>query len=62
MKTMASEDLTTVEAARRIGVTPEEIYRLVFSGELNGGPDRDGTVRIAPDEVERFATEAPSSG
>jgi excisionase family DNA binding protein len=40
------ERLTTTEAARRLGLRPEEIYRLVFAGELEGHPDDDGVVRI----------------
>ena len=41
------ERLTTTEAARRLGVEPEDVYHLVFSGELDGRPDDDGVVRIS---------------
>lgn len=57
MDAMAPTGLTTVEAAERLGVTPEEIYRRIFAGELEGGPDADGVVRVAPDALERLAAE-----
>ena len=46
MRMNDDERLTTTEAARRLGLHPEEIYRLVFAGELEGHPDDDGVVRI----------------
>lgn len=42
-----AERLTTPEAARRLGIRPSDVYRLVFAGELDGRPDRDGVVRIS---------------
>ena len=48
------ERLTTTEAARRLGVEPEDVYRLVFSGELEGRPDADGVVRISEGAVEEY--------
>lgn len=39
--------VTTPEAARRLGTRPEDVYRLVFAGELDGRPDADGVVRIS---------------
>ena len=46
MRVNDEKRLTTTEAARRLGLRPEEIYRLVFAGELEGQPDDDGVVRI----------------
>ena len=46
MKMSDDERLTTTEAARRLGLRPQDIYRLVFAGELEGHPDDDGVVRI----------------
>jgi hypothetical protein len=39
--------VTTPEAARRLGIRPSDVYRLVFAGELDGRPDADGVVRIS---------------
>lgn len=46
MRVNDEKRLTTTEAARRLGLRAEEIYRLVFAGELEGHPDDDGVVRI----------------
>jgi excisionase family DNA binding protein len=48
------EPLTTTEAARRLGIEPEDIYRLIFAGELEGSPDSDGVVRISTTAVEDY--------
>lgn len=57
MKVVAYEGLTSVEAARRLGITPEEVYRLLFAGEIDGGPDARGHVRFPEAEIERIAAE-----
>lgn len=57
MKVVAYEGLTSVEAARRLGITPEEVYRLLFAGEIDGGPDARGHVRFPEAEIERHAAE-----
>jgi hypothetical protein len=46
MKMSDDERLTTTEAARQLDLRPQDIYRLVFAGELEGHPDDDGVVRI----------------
>jgi excisionase family DNA binding protein len=46
--------LTTTEAARRLGMEPEDVYRLLFAGELEGQPDPDGVVRISERAVEDY--------
>ena len=51
---MAQELLSTTEVARRLGMTPEDVYRLVFAGELEGRPDEDGVVRISNRAVEEY--------
>lgn len=51
---MTQELLSTTEVARRLGVTPEDVYRLVFAGELEGRPDEDGVVRISNRAVEEY--------
>jgi excisionase family DNA binding protein len=46
MAMSGDERMTTTEAARRLGVRTEDVYRLVFTGELDAHPDDDGVVRI----------------
>jgi excisionase family DNA binding protein len=48
------EGLTTTEAARRLGIEPEDVYELVFSGKLEGRPGADGVVRISESAVLAF--------
>ena len=47
MRMTGDDRVTTPEAARRLGIRPEDVYRLVFAGELEGRPDEDGVVRIS---------------
>lgn len=53
------DGVTTTEAARRLGIEPEDVYRLVFAGELEARPDDEGVVRISEtaiaDYIERQA-------
>jgi hypothetical protein len=51
---MAEELLTTPQAGRLLGIEPEDVYDLIFSGELDGRPDQTGQVKIAASEVERY--------
>lgn len=46
--------MTAPEAARRLGIAGAEVYRLVFRGELDGGPADDGAVRISVRSVDRY--------
>ena len=39
---------------RLLGIEPEDVYDLVFAGELDGKPDGTGQVKIAASEVERY--------
>ena len=32
------------EGARRVGIDGPDVYRMLFAGELEGGPGRDGMV------------------
>ena len=49
--------LTTPVAGRVLGIEPEDIYRLIVAGELDGRPDRTGQVKISATDVERHRTE-----
>lgn len=56
MATVASTDvhLTVPEAARRLGLPGGEVYRLVFSGALSGGPTSNGAVYVSAADVDRY--------
>jgi hypothetical protein len=41
---LATSGVRSPEAARRLGIDGAEVYRLLFAGELVGGPARDGLV------------------
>jgi len=58
MRLVTSKDLTTVEAAHELGVAPEEVYRLIFAGELAAEPDEDGMVRVAPEALHGLTLES----
>lgn len=47
------EWLTTVEVADRLDVDVADVYRLVFAGELQAGPNDEGVVRVRRSELER---------
>ena len=51
VRMVVDEGLTTPEVARRLGIEPEEVYQLVFAGELEGGPGADGVVRVSETAV-----------
>lgn len=51
------EGLTSLEAAKRLGVTPQQVYEMLFAGEIEGGPDVHGQVRFPEAEIERLVTE-----
>lgn len=36
--------LRSPDAARRLGIRGRDVYRMLFDGELDGGPGRDGMV------------------
>jgi hypothetical protein len=40
--------------ARRLGISGEDVYQLVFSGELDGRPDADGIVYVSESSVEAY--------
>jgi len=40
------------EVARRLGIDGEDVYRLLFAGELDGGPCRDGLVYFSEASVD----------
>lgn len=46
--------LRSTEVARRLGISGEEVYRLIFAGELDGRPDHEGIVRVSETSVEQY--------
>ena len=44
MITLRTSGVRSPEAARRLGIDGADVYRLLFAGELDGGPGRDGMV------------------
>ena len=44
MTQLATPGVRSTEAARRLGMDGANVYRMLFAGELEGGPGRDGMV------------------
>ena len=51
---MTKKDLSVPEVARRLGISGEAVYQLIFDGDLLGEPDTDGVVRVAEAELSRY--------
>lgn len=54
MADVTATRLRTPEVARRLGITGDEVYRLIFAGELDGRPDRDGIVYVTETSLEGY--------
>lgn len=53
MHSVTPERLTVPETARRLGIAGEDVYRMIFSGELGGSPDPDdGGVYVQVPTIE----------
>ena len=46
--------LTVPEAARRLGLPGDDVYRLIFRGVLAGGPSQDGAVYVSTASVDEY--------
>lgn len=42
------------EAAKRLGIDGADAYRMLFDGELDGGPGRDGMVYFDEASIDRY--------
>lgn len=42
------------EAARRLGIDGADAYRMLFAGELGGGPGKDGMVYFDEASIEAY--------
>jgi hypothetical protein len=46
-----STRLTIPDVARRLGVPGLDVYQLIFSGQLEGGPASDGAVYVTDEAM-----------
>ena len=46
--------LTVPEAARRLGLPGDDVYRLIFRGVLPGEPSEDGAVYVSAGAVDEY--------
>ena len=51
MSDVANKGVRSPEAARRLGIDGADVYRLLFAGELDGGPGEDGLVYVSEASV-----------
>lgn len=55
MTTRLMEDgIRSPEAAERLGIRGRDVYMMLFAGELDGGPDRDGLVYFDEASIDRY--------
>ncbi len=48
--------LRSPEAAKRLGIRGRDAYHLLFAGELDGGPGRDGMVYFDESSIDSYLT------
>ncbi len=44
----------STEASRRLGIDGADAYRMLFAGELDGGPGRDGVVYFDEASIDAY--------
>lgn len=54
MITVRSTGIRSPEAAKRLGIDGAEAYRMLFEGELDGGPGRDGMVYFDEASIDAY--------
>jgi hypothetical protein len=59
--TSADAQITVPEAARRLGLPGGEVYRLIFRGELRGGPREDGALYVSTASLEQYRSAHPAA-
>lgn len=57
MANTETRGLRSPEVAHLLGLSGEEVYRLIFAGELDGGPDREGIVQVTAASVDTYLRE-----
>jgi hypothetical protein len=58
--TPTDAQITVPEAARRLGLPGDEVYRLIFRGELWGAPRKDGAVYVSVASLEAYLAGHPA--
>jgi len=51
---LMDEGIRSPEAAERLGIRGRDVYMMLFAGELDGGPDRDGLVYFDEASIDRY--------
>ena len=55
---VVDDRLTIPEVARRLGLPGPDVYQLIFSGQLEGGPDQDGAVHVTSEALATYQRKA----
>lgn len=56
------ERISVPEAARRFAIPGPRIYELLLSHELDGGPDRDGSVTVSVASIREYVARQLKGG
>lgn len=48
------DGIRSPEAAERLGIRGRDVYMMLFAGELDGGPGRDGLVYFGEASIDRY--------
>ena len=48
------DGIRSPEAAECLGIHGRDVYMMLFAGELDGGPDRDGLVYFDEASIDRY--------
>lgn len=51
---LMTEGIRSPEAAQRLGIDGADAYRMLFAGELDGGPGRDGMVYFDEASIDAY--------
>ena len=51
---LMKDGIRSPEAAERLGIRGRDVYMMLFDGELDGGPGRDGLVYFDEASIERY--------
>ena len=54
MVKLASSGVRSTEAARRLGIDGADVYRMLFAGELEGGPGKDGIAYFDEASIDAY--------
>lgn len=58
---MVGERLTVPQVARRLNLPGPDVYRLIFEGQLAGGPEDDGGVYVTEEAVVAYERKVGSA-